>query len=116
MYPELAGVGAAFRDNRAGFKPDQFGSACAKAAIAPESQFARIAVKIAIAALHRMDGERISNTPCPASEAGDIERPRKNAADLFTILNQRKVNAQVLGVAAKVGEALVLKILYGHVR
>jgi len=116
MDPELARVGTAFRDHRAGFKPDQLRSARAKPAVAAESQFAGIAVRISVTTFHGMNRERISDSPGLAPESSDLDRLRENPANLLAILDQRKVDAQLRGVVAKVFEVFVVEILYGHFR
>lgn len=114
MDPELPGIGPAFGDHSAGFKPDQFGSARAKAPVTPERQFTGTAIRIAVAAFHGMDSEGISNSPGFTSGASEFNRPRENAAKFLPVFNQRNVNVQFCGVAAKVGEAPVMEVLSGH--
>src|SRR5262249_22591230 len=62
--PELARICPALFDDGRGLSPNQLGAARAETAIAAKRQFVRPAVERAVAALHRLNTERIADAKC----------------------------------------------------
>ena len=90
----LARVGSAFFEDRSGFAPDQLGATGAEAPVAAEGQLVGPAVGGAVAALHRLDAQRIAH-----AEGADRDRPEEGAEVV--------AEAQVEPEAARLGLQVV---------
>src|SRR3989442_13795241 len=90
MDPELARVGAAFGHDGARLEPDQLGAARAESAVAPEGEFARPPVELAIATFHRMGGQRISERPPPAAPCPDLHGAPEPLSGFPPVFHERQ--------------------------
>ena len=80
MEPELAGVGAAVLADGGGFEPDELGAAGGEALVAADGEFAGIAVELAIAAFHGMDGHGVAH-----GDGADLDFAAQEGLQLFFI-------------------------------
>ena len=60
---ELAGIGPSFRNHGAGLAPDQLGATGSESAVTTQGELAGSAVKVAVAALHRLDRQPVADRP-----------------------------------------------------
>src|SRR5262245_29614333 len=63
--PQLAGIGPSFLNHRGRLAPEELGAARAKSAITTKRQLIRPAVERPVAALHRLNTERIADAELP---------------------------------------------------
>src|SRR5207237_682871 len=104
VEPELPRVGAALLDYRGGLAPDQLRAAGAEAAVAAVGQLVGPAVRGAVAALHRLDAERVAGP-----QRADVDGPEEGAE----VAAEAQVEAQPAALGFDVLDGAELEIA-GH--
>jgi len=102
VNPDLARVGAALRDDGAGFHPQQTAAAGGEAAVAAIGQLIRRAVRQAVAALHRQHHKAVGEREGAAIEA---------LAEGGEVRGNGHLDAQPVDVGLEIGEGVVMEEL-----
>ena len=106
VQPELARVGTALLHDRDRLCPDQSGAATGEAVIPPQGQCVRTAVRRAVAALHRLDGDRVG-----AGFTADLHFPAQHVH----VFAQRQRNIQLVELGLQLIQLFVMKLLMFHI-
>ena len=105
MQPELARVGAPFLDDRNCLRPDQPGAAFGEPVVPTQGQRIRTAVCGAVAALHRLDGDRVG-----AGFATDLHFPVQHVH----VFAQWERHIQLVELGLQLIQLFVMKLFVFH--
>ena len=101
MQPELARVGTALLHDRDRLCPDQPGAAPGETVVPPQGQRVRTAVRRAVAALHRLDSDRVGT-----DFAADLHFPVQHVH----VFAQRQRHIQLVELCLQLIQLFVMKL------